>query len=421
MRIETWIFFLWFLRLFKPEWILTYYVPEAAFIRALPTGILYLLFGYLIFSKQKIVIDKPYLLFLASHFVSTLFAINTGMARTVLGGMVDSIIFYMLTISLIKDDKDVDWLFNFYLLSLAFYAVFGIIYKGRIPFHVILNEEDAFGPLMGIAVPFSFYLAFAYARKKYSRFLVTILSLGGLVGSFARGAFISLCITVLFIWYKFPRKAIATVFLLVSAILVIISAGFIHTGGSYWQELSTIEASYEQDEPRLFLWKKALKMFTSNPITGVGPANFGFVILRFTTAEELESRGVTSSYVYGRVPHNAYFQILAELGVFGAISIIVVIIVFWRKNEEIQKRYKEWLRTPLTDNGGPAEVGDRLRKYYYYSLGVQGALIAYLSNCMFYDLLYVNWLSDMLILNSLVYLRFKNLSSEAEPAKLKHL
>lgn len=421
MRIETLVLFLWFLRLFKPEWILTYYVPGITFIRGLPTGILYLSFAYFIFTeKNKIVIDKPYLLFFLSYFLSTIFAYNTGIARTALRGMTDSLIFYVLAISLIKNDKDVVRLFNLYLLSLIFYAIFGIIYKGRVPFHVVLNEEDAIGPLMGIGVPFSFYLAFIYGRVSYSRFLVTILAIAGVVVSFARGAFIGLCVGVIFLWHKSSRKATATGLLLLFALILIISASYIRTGGvsatggSYWEEISTISGSYDQDEGRLFLWERALMMFASNPITGVGPANYGFVILKFTTNEELEARGARASEVYGRVVHNAYFQILAELGAFGFISFIVVIICFWKKNREVQKAYKNHLAGSGGENMSERELSRRLSRYYYQSLSVQGALLVYLANCMFYDLLYVNWLPDMLILNSLIYLRFKKFSLEAK-------
>lgn len=428
MRIETLVFFLWFLRLFKPEWILTYCVPGITFIRGLPTGILYLSFAYLVFTeKRKIIIDKPYLLLFVSYFLSTIFAHNTGIARSVLSGMADSLIFYVLAISVIKNEKDVDRFFNLYLLSLTFYAIFGIIYKGRVPFHVVLNEEDAFGPLMGIGVPLSFYSTFTNGKVEYKRFLVTSLCIAGVVVSFARGAFISVCIGVLFLWYKSSKKVIATGLLLLFAVLFIISARYVHTGGvsatrgSYWDEIATIQGSYDQDEGRLFLWTRALRMFTSNPITGVGPANYGFVILRFTTDEELEKRGVRSSYVYGRVPHNAYLQILAELGAFGFISFMVVIICFWKKNRQVQNAYRKQSAESGRGNVSEAEISPKLGRYYYQSLSLQGALIVYLANCLFYDLLFVNWLPDMLILNSLVYLRFKNLSLEAKAAKSEPL
>jgi len=231
-----------------------------------------------------------------------------------------------------------------------------------------------------------------------------LLPVGGVIASFAKGAFISLCIAFVFIWYKFQKKGIATIILLLFGILVITLASFFHTGNSYWHEMSTIEGSYKEDVGRLFLWKKAFEMFVSHPIFGVGPSNFGFVLPKITTADEIEPRNVKLSDIYGRVPHNIYFQILSELGLLGGLAFMIIVYSFWKKNRDTQRFLKKQLEFPNDFNEDKEAVSLTIRKNHYYALGIEGAFLTYLVGSLFYCMLYVNWLPDILILNNIIYI-----------------
>jgi len=399
------LLFLWVLRLFKPEWILSYYIPGIGIIRAIPTVILYLIFLGFCLSKEEKRFDKPYLLFFLSILISTIFAENTGLGRLLLRDAIDSFIFYTLSVSIMRADKDTDRLINLYLASLVFYGICGILHKGTVPFHVALEEEDAFGPFMAMGVPLSFYAAFRDKETKYRNIIIAFLCAGGVIASFARGAFISLCAVLLYIWYKFHNKIVISFALGLFAIVVVIAAGFLFKQNLFWKEMATISRAHEEDTGRKFLWNKALVMFTSHPIAGVGPGNFGFVLFSVTTEEELEPRGVRLVQVYGRVVHNIYLQILAELGLLGAFSFIIILFAFWKRHKQIQMSYKESSVNDLVQDS----ASDKLRKKHYYSLAVTGAMLGYLVNGLFYEILFYHWLPDLLILNYLIY---ANLYSE---------
>ncbi len=407
MKIENLILFLWFLGLFKPEWILSHYIPGFAFIKALPTFFLYGTFLYVFVSgSRKLVIDKPYLFFFFSILLSAFFAENTGIGRQALRGVADPLIFFVLCTSLLNNEKTIDKLFNLYMLSFVFYGILGVIYKGLIPFHLYFRNEDAFGPFMVIAVPFSFYLAYRHGEIRYRDLLVTLLCIIGVIVSFARGAFVSLFTAGIFIWYKFNRKIIITLIMCLLAVFFVFSTNILFRENQYWKEMSTISKSIvgdqsELNEDRHFLIKKGWEMFINNPVFGVGPFNYGFIYPRIISSSEAEDKKIGPvERLYYRVPHNIYIQILAELGTIGAIAFTFIIYSFWRKNREIQNSYKK--RFAEFQSCNQTDIFWKSRKNYYYAIAVEGAMVAYLISGLFYDILYYPWFVSLLILNSLI-------------------
>ena len=91
---------LWFLRLFKPEWLVAFYVPGLGPIKSIPTLILYGMLAYLLFLKTRIIrggwLFTVYLLCVA---LSTVFAENTGLGRKGFQGVFDNFVFYAVSIN----------------------------------------------------------------------------------------------------------------------------------------------------------------------------------------------------------------------------------------------------------------------------------------------------------------------------------
>ena len=127
-----------------------------------------------------------------------MFAENTGRATPVLRGVADSL-FLALSTHYIRDDRSLNRLLKLYLGAFVFYGLVGITNRGLVPFHVLLNNEDAFGPFMAMGVPLIFCASQAGPGRR--RFLLTtLLCVAGVVSSFARGAFLSLCAALFYLW-----------------------------------------------------------------------------------------------------------------------------------------------------------------------------------------------------------------------------
>ncbi|MEW6418476.1 MAG: O-antigen ligase family protein [Nitrospirota bacterium] len=388
---------LWVIRVLKPEWILSYFVPSLGFIKGIPTLLLFGLLAYVVFTLRKpLVIDKPYLCFVVVILISTLFAVNTGLARNGLRYVTESFIFFSLCLTLVSSEQAFDKMIAIYVITLFFYAISGIAFNGLVPFHVFLNNEDAFGPFMVLGTSISFYAALQSQKTKFFYVIVAAICVLGLIASFARGAFLSLCALGIFIWWKSGRKFKTALIMCMIILVFMVSANILFEGGKYWQEMATIDDSLsdEKTEGRHFLRRKAIEMFKENPVVGVGPYNYGFVLPRITTQEQAAERGVHVEQLYHRVPHSVYFQILSELGTAGVVCFLAMLYSFWRKNKSAQADRGNW--------SDAAKTSLYLRKRRYYALALQGAMVVYLVNGMFYDILYYPWFTDLLIMNSLV-------------------
>jgi O-antigen ligase len=381
----------WFFRIFRPEWVISYYIPALAKIRIIPRLLLYLLVLSFILSSVKKKTDTSFFLFVISVAISTFFAHNVAIATGILSAYIDSLLLLILSISLLDSEKAIDKLYNLYLLGFLYYLIFGIFYGGIIPFHPMLGDEDAFGPFMAMGVAMSYFAAFKKTSISYKSLMATMLYAVGVVASFARGAFIGLAVAVMYIWLKYEKKVMATILLFLMSFVIVLASSTFFKDNKYWTEISSIkDTSAETEGDRVFYWAKAIRIFEDNPICGAGPRNYGFVLQRYITPEESFERGMFSGFWYGRVPHSLYFQLLAEQGILGVISFIYVLFIFWKRTIKLQKE-NILCNTP------------RQRKLYYYTLGLKGAMLVYLVTGLFYDFLYVSWLVDILVITGLLY------------------
>ncbi|MCG3116098.1 MAG: O-antigen ligase family protein [Candidatus Manganitrophus sp. SA1] len=411
------IYIIWFLRLFKPEWIIAYYVPGTGVIRGLPTLFLYLLLLYVVFVRgQKLKIDMGVFVFFLSIGVSMVFALNTGRARNGFFGMLDTLIFFALNAVLIKKDEEIERIFNFYMAAMAFYFFAGIIHMREgvgngavVPFHVALSDEDAFGPFMGLGAAMGLLLSAKDGKIRYSYLAVALFCSLGVIASYARGAFLCLCATSVFIWYRSKRKMLMAGTIVSLAVFFVIGASLFFDLSEYWEEIVSVRHSItdESKDGRHFLNRKAVEIFSDsigNSLIGVGSFNYGIALLTVTSEQEAEEKaGRQLGQLYGRDTHNIYLQILAEQGSLGVITFAIMLGLFWRKNNFVQRKYKLSLSQSRRHLESKEKLLSRDRKYNYYALALQTAMVTFLLNGLFYNILYYHWVWDLLILNYLVY------------------
>jgi O-antigen ligase len=147
-------------------------------------------------------------------------------------------------------------------------------------------------------------------------------------------------------------------------------------------------------------------MFLDNPLLGVGPGCYGFKLQSYVTRASAEEWGVRYQ-MYGRALHNIYFELLAETGIMGITAFLVLLYIFRRRNVSIRKTAARLVSIK-------ARVAtDALGNVHCYALALEGAMIAFLANGFFYNLLYYSWFWDILILNTLLYQRVRTIEHAA--------
>lgn len=406
---------LWFLRLFKPEWLVAFYVPGLGPIKSIPTLILYGMLVYLVILKTSTIrVDWPFAIYLVCVALSTVFAENTGLGRIGFQSVFDTLIFFAVNMSVLsqKDNmRALDTILNLYVLSFVVYGLVGIAYKGIVPYHVYLDDEDFFGPFMDIGVAVSLIAAYQTAKPNRFYLMTGVINIVGVIASFARGAFLSFCATGLYIWWRSSNRIKNAIVLLIAAVFTVSVTFILFPENEYWKEMATIETSLqnEKSEGRHFLIKKGFEIFALYPVLGAGPQNYGFMIPKVTSEAEAQTRGMHAAQFATRVAHNIYIQILAELGLVGSMAFGGLILVFWVRSRKIRRLYAHHV-----SHGGRIEMEAGSREQWHkmlmFGFAFEAAMVGYMLNGIFYPILFCPWFYDLLILNALV---FRYLQTEA--------
>lgn len=392
-------------------------------LNSIPTVIFYLLVLSWILSvsykKPVIPLTKYLVLFIISMFLSTVFARNNGLPRLVFYPMINFFILYIIILSIIDNKEDFNKLIRLYIGSIVFLGIVGILLGGKIQFIPQLNDEDAVGPYMTMAIPFSWFL-YKSSENKWQRGIyitIFILCISGVIVSFARGAFISMLVAFLYILYKSPTKMKSILW----AIILVIIVGSItityYRDNPYVIEMMTIldEADSNKKEgtggARRFLWNMAYEMFKDNPLIGVGPLNYGVWLPEY--AEKFREQQVGTAR-YGHNTHNIVMDALAEMGIFGIITYLMLNISFLKINHQT-RRYFENVILEKSKNRDYQSNDNRLlldyKKLYNISLAISGAYLVFLVNGFFYAIFYYDkFFLTLLLMNCALYVTARNVS-----------
>jgi len=411
-RVWKIIYVYWFLLIFRPEWLLSYYVPALSLFRSLPTILLLLLIIYWVVLNPKRYGYRGLGLFFVAVTVSAVFAYNTGPARVLSRTMFEYYLAAIISFSFINTPEKVSKILKLYYVYFLFVAVWGFIGfattgRGIVVWDWVLNEEDAYGPMM--------CMGFAYALKLYygesagnSRTLALLTSLCcavGVVISFARGSFIVLICIALLIVAQSKQRVKAFLGIAFAAIVVLVSATLIFPDNAFFKEMATISegTSTGTGKDRKVLWSLAIEEYKTHPIIGVGAYNFGIVAGQYI--HKVPDRGAyNENNIWGRALHNGYYQILCELGTVGVLIFLFLLYDYYKSYKFTLKNFGS-LKSRLASSSQAVSQG--LQYMSQSSFAMSLALIAFLMNTYFYDILYYKWFWHLIILNRLVFIRMR--------------
>jgi len=398
------VYWLWVLMLFLPERLIAYYIPPLLRIRSLPTLLLLLALFFWWHSDREKFKFKWLGLFLISLFISTLFAENTGRARLVFRLVLEYYFLARISFTFIDNQYKTQkmlYLFALQFLYLGIWGMIGFLQTGRglITWDYILNEEDAFGPLMGIGVAYcyQYYRAQEKGRSKTIALLATLICVVGVILSFARGTFLVLICTMFYFLIKSGNFLKGLLVIGFAAVVILAATSLIFPENAFWKEMqtSTEGISTGTGRDRKVLWSLAWEEYKDNPVLGVGPSNFGVSAARYLHLVK-DPGNYRSDTIWGRALHNAYFQILSELGSFGLVIFLMILFDFNKTNREslsYRTNIKDGSST-VTENNGTKQL----------ILGIRIAMLAFLLNAFFYDIIYYSWFWILLIYNRMLHI-----------------
>lgn len=295
-----------------------------------------------------------------------------------------------------------DYLVKFYYITMGFGSFVGIasfltvrqgiaalkgghLYRMVNYFGGIGADPNEFGAFMLAMLPLPFVLIEGEKSlpKRILLLFITLIFILCVIRTRSRGAFVGLMVILAMIFWENRKKA-GRVLLL--AVFVLFA--FFHTHHGYWERISTIESteSIEADNSaysRILQMGYALKMMRLYPLTGVGPGNFVQAkISLFGLNPELKGTFL--------VPHNAYLGLGAEIGVFGILIFISIIIISILNSYSSQKFF---------------EKKEKLFIFYRFSKGIRIGLIGLAISIFFlsqqYNLILYQWIGFTVALNAI--------------------
>jgi O-antigen ligase len=224
------------------------------------------------------------------------------------------------------------------------------------------NPNDLAAAL-NMLIPLAVALALTGSRRVRLLYAACALILFcGVMVTFSRAGFITLAAVSGVMLWKFGRGRRSSLSLATLVAFVLLFSVF---SGAYRSRLMTIfdpnsDASGSAQQ-RADLLERGLDLSLRHPIVGLGMGNFHIYSIR------------------EKVAHNGYVETAAELGMIGLLAYLIIILAPLRGLAKIEReRVKPGARADLDAK--------------YLSIGLQAAIIAYMTNSFFLSIQYLWYL-----------------------------
>ncbi|MBN1481254.1 O-antigen ligase domain-containing protein [candidate division KSB1 bacterium] len=277
-----------------------------------------------------------------------------------------AILVFFVILKRINSKKDVIDFTRGLIYGLGFEALIGVwqwqIGPVVLPFIVVTNEwratgtigvANAFGCYLAMLAPISIRLAlFTKIKPKWLWSAISVMSLGALLATYTRGAWLSLSVALMFFFYldflmkKLSRRQI-------NYLLVAFVIGLAFTTLKYGETITGRMADSREaiasnkKHSRMGLAKDAVRIIRQHPLTGIALNNY-----RYHADKEIQGT---------RIVHNVYLLIMAQQGVPGIILFLLLNLSVFIVGFKIRKS-----QDPTLYHIGMGGLAGMLSNFIYY-------------------------------------------------------
>ena len=239
-----------------------------------------------------------------------------------------------LTLMIIKERKQLDWMIWIIALSLGYYGVkggiFTIVHGGQFrvqgPAGTFFGGNNEMALVLAMLIPLIRYLYLQEPRKWVKLGLASAMALSGIaaIGSQSRGGLIAMAAMGVFLWLKSRHRFVMGLY-----ILLVVAVIHAVMPQSWYDRMYTIE-TYQKDESalgRINAWHTAFNV-AKDRITGGGFEMFQRPTFRQYAPDPWRVHDV----------HSIYFETMGEHGFIGfAIFILLAVFTWLRANQVIRQ------------------------------------------------------------------------------------
>ena len=240
-----------------------------------------------------------------------------------------------------------------YLIPLTFVLLITVVRHANYGFseevgHWIMSpffkDHTSYGAIIALFYPISVSLFFDKDRSSISRTIIGLILLiftVALFYSYTRAAWVSvvgaLMVFLLFV-FKIKFKYLVYIGVLLGSFIIVnfTELNYMiqkndaeHTTEDFGERLESMSnvSSDASNLERFNRWNSAFKMFGERPIFGWGPGVYAFQYAPFQNPEDLTI--ISTNFGTGGNAHSEYIGPLAEQGVLGTVSMLLIIITLF--------------------------------------------------------------------------------------------
>jgi putative inorganic carbon (hco3(-)) transporter len=279
---------------------------------------------------------------------------------------------FFIVLQVVRSARDLHVIMDVLVLAGAVAALYGLdnmLFHGWDRAAGPLLDPGDFGLQLATVVPFAAHrIRTTDGLVRIGHGAAAVVLVAAVLGSFSRASLLGLAVAA--IWAIATRRLP----LRVGVALVVVALGVVLV--AVRAEPETIRSTFTQKqdiadqnvESRFVLWDVAFGQWQSSPVFGVGPGNF---VVRFPEhASPFRHRVETT--------HNAYLNVLAELGTAGFLAFAAFVVVSWRE-VRTRARASSELRTAVAVAFLVAALGALFMTQQFYPplwfLGAVGAAL----------------------------------------------
>lgn len=360
--------------------------------------------GALLFTKYKrpipwTPITVLLLVFTVWTGISTLFALSSDAAWQEFEKFIKIQMMVIVTLVLVIDRKQIQWLIWLITYSIGFYGIKGgafVLATGgsyRVwgPAQSFIASNNWLALALCMVLPLMRYLQMQQTNK-WARIAIgagMALTAAGIVGTYSRAGLITLVAVGLFLFWKSRGKLMIAIAIaiLVPLILTFMPAKWLHRANSItdYQEQTTYIT-------RVNTWQYAFNMALDRPLVGGG-------FDAYTNTEAFWRYAPSGAWTV-RAIHSAYFRVLGEQGFVGLALFLALMAAGWFAAARIRRQTKH---------------DPNLKWAYDLTSMLQVSLVAYLVDGMASGVSYFDLIYQLLALFVVIGIEVKKTQSAADP------
>jgi len=228
------------------------------------------------------------------------------------------------------------------LYTLAVHASHGFSEEaGHWVMSPFFKDHTSYGAIIAMIFPMIIFHLFRSKSLSFTQFIWVLLTLvftAGLIMSYTRAAWVSL-VGALGIYFliklRIDYKLVLVFLLLLVGAFFTFQVEIIHqleknrqdSSDSFAEHVQSITniSSDASNLERLNRWNSAWRMFLDKPFLGHGPGTYMFEYAKFQKSSDKTI--ISTNQGDGGNAHSEYLGPLSESGVFGALSVLLIVIV----------------------------------------------------------------------------------------------